>query len=101
MDEWVAIAYKEGFYIGNVEKILTQRVRMNFLSENEEGAFIWPRVSDRQDVKAIFIFCRSVEVMQDSESATTFKVKNIKLIKNKFQAFSLKYFKKVGFHQSH
>ena len=92
MDEWVAVAYKEGFYIGKVEKVLTQRVRINFLSENEQGAFIWPRVSDRQNVKAIFIFRRNVEVMQDGESATTFKVKNIKLIKNKFQAFSLKYF---------
>jgi len=74
VDEWVAVAYKEGFYIGKVEKILTQRVRINFLSENEQGGFIWPQVSDRQDVKAIFIFCRNVEVMQDGETATTFEV---------------------------
>lgn len=92
MNEWVAVAYKEGFYIGKVEKILSNKVRVNFLSENEQGAFIWPRVSDKQDIKAIFIFRRNVEVTQAGESATKHNIKNIKLIKDGFQAFSLKYF---------
>ena len=92
MNEWVAVAYKEGFYIGKVENVLSHKVRINFLSENEQGAFIWPRVSDKQDIKAIFIFRRNVEVTQAGKCATKFNVKNIKLIKDRFQAFSLKYF---------
>ena len=92
MNEWVAVAYKEGFYIGKVEKILAHKVRINFLSENEQGAFIWPRVPDKEDIKAIFIFRRNVEVTQADEGAKKFNVKNIKLIKDRFHAFSLKYF---------
>ena len=92
MNEWVAVAYKEGFYIGKVEKILSKKVRVNFLSENKQGAFNWPRVSDKQDIKAIFIFRRNVEVIQAGESTTKFNIKSIKLIKDKYQAFSLKYF---------
>lgn len=92
LNEWVAVAYKEGFYIGKVEKILAHKVRINFLSEDDQGSFIWPRVSDKQDIKAIFIFRRNVEVTQAHEDATKFNVKNITLIKDRFQAFSLKYF---------
>ena len=92
LNEWVAVAYKEGFYIGKVEKILAHKVRINFLSEDDHGAFIWPRVSDKQDIKAIFIFRCNVEVTQAHEGATKFNVKNIKLIKDRFKAFSLKYF---------
>ena len=46
----------------------------------------------KQDIKAIFIFRRNVEVTQAGESATKHNIKNIKLIKDGFQAFSLKYF---------
>lgn len=92
LNEWVAVAYKEGFYIGKVEKILAHKVRINFLSEDDQGSFIWPRVSDKQDIKAILIFRRNVEVTQAHEDATKFNVKNITLIKDRFQAFSLKYF---------
>ena len=92
MNEWVAIAYKEGLYIGKVEKILANKVQINFLSENEQGALIWPWVPDKQDIKAIFIFHCNVEVTQADEGAITFNIKNIKLIKDRFQAFSFKYF---------
>ena len=92
LNEWVAVAYKEGFYIGKAEKILAHKVPFNFLSENDQGAFIWPRVSDKEDIKAIFIFRRNVEVTQAHEDGKKFNVKNITLIKDRFQAFSLKYF---------
>lgn len=86
------MAYKEGFYIGKVEKILANKARINFLSEDKEGAFIWPRVRDKQDIKAIFIFRRNLEVTQADERATKFNVENIELIQERFQAFAFKYF---------
>ena len=100
LNEWVAVAYKEGFDIGKVEKILAHKVRINFLSENDQGAFIWPRVSDKQDIRAIFIFRRNVEVMQAHEDAKKFNVKNITLIKDRFQAFHSSISEKNCFHQS-
>ena len=41
------------------KKILAYKVQINSLSEIEQ--FIRPRVQDKQDIKAIFIFCHDVE----------------------------------------
>jgi len=95
LNKWVAVAYKERFLHWNSRKILSHKVRINFLLENKKGAFIWPRVQDKQDIKAIFIFRHDVEVTKADEGVTKYNVKNIKLIKDRFQAFHPSISKKI------
>ena len=68
MGEWVAVAYKEGFFVGQVQKILSGRVRV----------FSWPRPTDKADIRAVFIFSRNVKVTKAGEGIkiTMLKVKN-------------------------
>ena len=53
------------------------------------GIFQWPQKQDWDKVAPEFIFCRNVEVIDDSKSV---QVKNLTSIKSKFRAFCRKYF---------
>ena len=60
----------------------------HFLTERN-GIFQWPQKQDWDKVAPEFIFCRNLEVIDDSKSV---QVKNLTSIKSKFRAFCRKYF---------
>ena len=91
MGEWVAVAYKEGFFVGQVEKILSGRVRVNFLTK-KQGVFSWPRPTDKADIQVVFIFSRNVKVTKAGDGDKKYFVESEELINDRFKAFSLKYF---------
>jgi len=55
MNEWVAVAYEQDFYLGQVEKLLSSKARVNFLAE-DKGSFSWPHPRDKDDINAKFYF---------------------------------------------
>ena len=91
MNEWVAVAYEQDFYVGQVEKLLSSKARVNFLAE-DKGSFSWPHPKDKDDINAKFIFCRNVEVTKAGQDGTKFYVKNLQSIKDKFNTFCCEYF---------
>ena len=88
LKEWVAVAYERNFYVGKIEKKFVKTVGVTFLTERN-GIFQWPHKKDWDKVAPEFIFCRNVEVIDDSKSV---QVKNLTSIKSKFRAFCRKYF---------
>ena len=88
LKEWVAVAYERNFCVGKIEKKFVKTVGVTFLTERN-GIFQWPQKKDWDKVALEFIFCRNVEVIDDSKSV---QVKNLTSIKSKFRAFCRKYF---------
>ena len=91
MKEWVAVDYEEDFYVGQVDKIVSNKVYVNFLTE-KEGVFSWPKAKDTDKLHAKFIFSRNLKVLEVGEIGSNFTVENFQLLKDKFKAFSSKYF---------
>lgn len=89
--EWVAVAYERNFYVGKIEKKFAKKVGVTFLTERN-GIFQWPQKKDWDKVAPEFIFCRNLEVIDDSKSSKSVQVKNVTSIKSKFGAFCRKYF---------
>ena len=83
------MAYERNFYVGKIaEKKFVKTVGVTFLT-GRNGIFQWPQKKDWDKVAPEFIFCRNVEVIDDSKSV---QVKNLTSIKSKFRAFCRKYF---------
>ena len=82
------MAYERNFYVGKIEKKFVKTVGEIFLTERN-GIFQWPQKKDWDKVAPEFIFCRNVEVIDDSKSV---QVKNLTSIKSKFRGFCRKYF---------
>lgn len=87
----MAVAYEENYYLGQIDKLSTKKVWVTFLTE-KNGVFSWPRKKDRAQIAPKFIFCRNLEVVNNTKNKT-YEVKNLKELQTKFQAFSRKYFK--------
>lgn len=52
--EWVAVAYEEDFFVGQIEKKLANKVRVTFLEQKKDAFFSWPKRQGRH--KACFYF---------------------------------------------
>lgn len=89
-DEWLTMAYNNGFHISKVEKILSKQARTNFLKE-DQGSFSWPWTEDKADENAEFIFGRNVGVTKANTERTNFHEPNFQSLKEKSNVFSLKY----------
>lgn len=89
--EWVAVAYEENYYVGQIEKKSTKTVSVTFLAERA-GVFQWPKKNDRYQVLPKFIFCRNLEVTNDEKNSSVYLVKNLEGIRAKFRGFTRKYF---------
>ncbi|XP_044179015.1 uncharacterized protein LOC114974427 [Acropora millepora] len=87
--EWVAVAYEEDFFVGQIEKKLANKVRITFLEQKKDTFFSWPKRKDRADIKPAFIFCRNLEVLQEKDN---YIVKHLTELRQKFEGFSSKYF---------
>ncbi|XP_068736138.1 M protein, serotype 6-like isoform X2 [Montipora capricornis] len=87
--EWVAVAYEEDFFVGQIEKKLANKVRVTFLEERRDEFFSWPKRKDRADIKPAFIFCRNLEVLREKNG---YIVNHLPELRQKFQGFSSKYF---------
>ena len=87
--EWVAVAYEEDFFVGQIEKKLANKVRVTFLEQKKDTFFSWPKRKDRADIKPAFIFCRNLEVLQEKDN---YIVKHLTELRQKFEGFSSKYF---------
>ena len=87
--EWVAVAYEEDFFIGQIEKKLANKVRVTFLEERRDEFFSWPKRKDRADIKPAFISCPNLEVLREKNG---YIVNHLTELRQKFQGFSSKYF---------
>ena len=88
LKEWVAVAYERNFYVSKIEKKFAKKVGVTFLTERNR-IFQWPQKRDWDKVAPEFIFCRNVEVIDDSKRV---QVKDLTSIKSKFCAICCKYF---------
>ena len=87
--EWVAVAYEEDFFVGQIEKKLANKVRVTFLEQKKDAFFSWPKRKDRADIKPAFLFCRNLEVLQEKDN---YIVKHLTELRQKFEGFCSKYF---------
>ena len=89
--QWVAVAYDHEWFIGQVMKIMEDKVCVNILIERNEF-YYWPQVPDKAIVNPKFIFKPTVKVV---EVGRKFKVHDTASILKAFEGFSKKYFLKV------
>lgn len=90
--EWVAVAYDDGYYVGQVENVNRPDmvVGVNFLRKSSQNDyFYWPEVKDRANVSPTVIFFPKVKVSKESRK---FKVLNLNAVVTAFAGFSQKYF---------
>ena len=67
VNEWVAVAYEGNFYLRQIEKIFAHKVGIKFLTETKVN-FHWPQTKDWAKIGPEFIFCRNVEVNNDTNN---------------------------------
>ena len=73
----------KNFYVDKIKKKFAKKVRLTFLTERNR-IFPWPQKRDWDKVVPEFIFCRNVEVIDNSKSV---QVKNLTSIKVNFMLF--------------
>ena len=59
MDLWVAVAYNEDFYVGQIASLCDDGINVNFLRKRKDGTYKWPRPKDMDLVSTKYIFCSS------------------------------------------
>ena len=91
LHEWVAVAFDDYFYVGQIQKLTAKKVTVNFLTE-VDGVFRWPTRKDEAQIGPKFIFSRNVQVTKN-KADTTFSIINLKGLREKFTAFFNTYFK--------
>lgn len=82
------MAYDNEWFIGQVMKIMEDKVRINFLIERN-GFYYWPQIPDKAIVNPKFIFKPTVKV---AEVGRKFKMNDRESIIKAFKGFSKKYF---------
>lgn len=93
LNDWVAVTYEENsYYFGQIVKKFKKKVWVKFVTESNDGVFSWPEKEDKDLVGPEFIFYRNLEVTADDTETKTYRIKNLKEIQSKFQAFYRKYF---------
>ena len=85
----MAVAYEEDFFVGQIGKKLSNKVRVTFLEQKKDAFFSWPKRKDRADIKPAFIFSRNLEVLQQKDN---YIVNHLTDLRQKIEGFSLKYF---------
>ena len=86
--QWVAVAYDQQYFIGQVKEMMGNKVRINFLFR-KNNFYYWPQVIDKDDVDANFIFKPTVKVEQIGRK---FKVHDVTEIDAAYKGFTKKYF---------
>ncbi|XP_044182113.1 uncharacterized protein LOC122962927 [Acropora millepora] len=93
--QWVAVAYNEGFYIGQVTSInfrlldSAEEVDVNFLTKSKAGeTYKWPKRKDTDNVSTTYIFC-STPIVQ--KVGTNFVLSNKNNIAKQYDSYKKTY----------
>ena len=88
VDSWVAVAYDEGFYIGQITSLSDGKVNVNFLARRKDGQYRWPKRKDSAIISTEYIFCAKLRVQKVGNS---FVVLHETSISTSYQAYKKKY----------
>ena len=89
MGRWVAVAYDDNFYVGKIMSLKSEEeIRVDFLTQKNDGSFKWPRPKDSDKVSAKYIFCSTPRVQQ---VGTIFAVSQLDSIKHLYKVYHKKF----------
>ena len=88
VDGWVAVAYDEDFYIGQITSLRDGKVHVNFLSRKKDGQYRWPKRKDCGIISTEYIFASKLRVQKVGSS---FVVVNETSITTQYQSYKNKY----------
>lgn len=93
--QWVAVAYNEGFYIGQITSInfrlldSAEEVDVKFLTKSKAGeTYKWPKRKDTDNVSTTYIFC-STPIVQ--KVGTNFVLSNKNNIAKQYDSYKKTY----------
>ena len=86
---WVAVAYNEGFFIGQVTSAQSaENILINFLMKSKNEMYKWPRRKDSDSVSTKYIFCSSPRVQKVGDA---YVVTNGDAVKHIYETYKKKY----------
>jgi len=88
--QWVAVAYNEDFYVGQVTNILSNNggVKIKFLTKKKDGFYKWLQLKDTDLVSTEYIF-HSKPAVQKVGSAFVLNDEN--MVINLYDSYKKKY----------
>lgn len=57
----MAVAYDDQYFVGEVQEIQDQKVRVKFLKKGQDGFYSWPKRNDIEIVEIKFIFSATIK----------------------------------------
>ena len=91
VDQWVAVAYDDTFYIVKITALSSEdRVNINLISKVKPGAYKWPKPKDTASVDGKYIFCSSPSVHKNS-GTIFFAVKIEDFVRKQYNSYKTKY----------
>jgi len=65
---WVAVAYDDGFYVGQITSLSDGKVNVNFLARRKDGQYRWPKRKDSAIISTEYIFCSKLRIQKVGSS---------------------------------
>ena len=90
MNRWVAVAYDENFYVGQITSLCDEDVKVNFLTQRKDGQYKWPKPKDIALVSTKYVFCSTPRVQK---VGANFVLHNQDQVKRLYKHYKLKYLK--------
>jgi len=90
LSRWVAVAYDEGFYIGNITALKSEEeITVDFIRKTKDGKYKWPKRKDTDMVSGEYIFFSSPRLQKVGTDA--YVLNDEKMIEKKFLSYKQAY----------
>jgi len=87
--KWVAVAYDEAYYVGQVTAIMSEEeMEINFLAQSHDGVFKWPRKKDCAKIDKKYIFSCNLQLETVGEQ---FTLKNLDKIEELYENYKKRF----------
>lgn len=90
--DWVAVAYEEAFFVGQVIEVYNNNCGMvQFLNQGYQKVFRWPKVDDTAETESKFVFSSNFECVLQ-HNGRTWRIPEINQITKSYEQYKQKIF---------